>query len=326
MAGDGAETRVSAADEWFARLHSGEATSQDKAEFARWKLSDENHGKGFGEVEALWDKSGNVADDPAILALRQSVKAGLEGQKHSAGLWLKRWQAVAAVFAVAAITALAYFAVPARTPEARLFAAATGEQKIITLEDGSVITLDTASRVEVAYSAASRQVDLLEGRARFKVADVPDQPFVVKADGGTIRALGTAFDVSRRADAILVTLLEGKVEVKAGAVAQLAPGEQISYDSRGALTPASVVNLAAVASWAEGRLVFDGIPLSLALSEVNRYAEQKIILTDATLGAKRFRGTFNTGDTLSVVQALSHLYGLEVADQNSAEIKLVMAK
>src|ERR1700730_8306871 len=87
---------------------------------------------------------------------------------------------------------------------------AVGEQRTLTLEDGTRVYLNTNSRAIVHYDKKLRQVNLEKGEALFEVAKRPDWPFVVTAGDRQVTALGTAFIVRRGGKDFAVTLLEGK--------------------------------------------------------------------------------------------------------------------
>src|SRR6185312_4234054 len=88
-----------------------------------------------------------------------------------------------------------------------------GERRVVTLSDGSQITLDSRSEVTVRYTAAARTLTLVRGQARFDVAHDVGRPFTVTALGHKVVATGTAFDVDLLGPKLLVTLLNGHVVV-----------------------------------------------------------------------------------------------------------------
>ena len=81
------------------------------------------------------------------------------------------------------------------------------------LNDGSVVTLNTSSAIEVSLVKSHRTVTLLSGEALFQVAHDTLRPFEVKTGDTTIRAVGTQFDVDSRTAGTTVTVVEGKVAV-----------------------------------------------------------------------------------------------------------------
>src|SRR5260221_5540279 len=88
-----------------------------------------------------------------------------------------------------------------------------GERRSLTLDDGSTVDLNARSKVRIEFSKAERRVDLIEGQALFQVAKNMDRPFIVKSGEATVRAVGTQFDVDRKATGTTVTVLEGRVVV-----------------------------------------------------------------------------------------------------------------
>ena len=97
------------------------------------------------------------------------------------------------------------------------YATEVGEQRSFRLADGSTVILDSRSRLRLAFDNSVRAVDLLQGRALFRVAANPGKPFIVRAGGTTVRVIGTQFDVNESATATVVTVVEGRVAVYSGA-------------------------------------------------------------------------------------------------------------
>jgi len=131
-----------------------------------------------------------------------------------------RWAALAAGVLGAAVGALFWYA----HPGFRQFETATGEQRTFELEDGSVVSLNTHSRVAVRLAAHAREVRLLRGEALFHVAHDPSRPFLVSTDDAVVQAVGTQFDVYRRDDGTVVAVLEGQVNVTTAAPATASSG------------------------------------------------------------------------------------------------------
>ncbi len=88
-----------------------------------------------------------------------------------------------------------------------------GEQRVMTLEDGTRVVLNTATRISVQYDRSARRVRLESGEALFEVAKRPEWPFVVTVGERQVTALGTSFVVRRDAELAAVTLVEGKVVI-----------------------------------------------------------------------------------------------------------------
>jgi hypothetical protein len=94
-----------------------------------------------------------------------------------------------------------------------VYATGIGEQRTVTLSDGSTVELNSQSRLRVAFHPHERDVELLEGQALFHVAHDRTRPFLVQSEGAKVRAVGTQFDVYRKSDGTVITVVEGRVAV-----------------------------------------------------------------------------------------------------------------
>jgi transmembrane sensor len=203
------------------------------------------------------------------------------------------------------------------------FATAIGEQRAIELEDGSVIQLNAHSHVAVHLSRQARDVRLLDGEALFKVAHDPTPPFRVYADDTVIRAVGTQFNVYRRANDTTVSVIEGRVEISretspARSPGQLSAGETARITAAGAITRARGDTTEATA-WRQRRLIFRDSTLGDIAAEFNRYNRTPQITVEGdALRARRYGGTFDADDPESLVDFLRPDENLEIihADAN----------
>lgn len=193
-----------------------------------------------------------------------------------------------------------------------------GEQRTLTLEDGTQITLNTATRVVVSYDRKARRVELKEGEALFDVAKRPDWPFIVTAGDRQVKALGTSFVVRHEAHELVVTLVEGKVAVvpssgPGGLV--LAPGERVSYEPRRA-TRLDHPDLDKALAWRRGLVILDDTPLAIAVEEMNRYSPLHLAVERPETGAVLVNGLFQTGDSKTFAEATAQIYGLQVVTRD----------
>jgi transmembrane sensor len=255
--------------------------------------------------------------------------------------------------AAALIVALAIGAVVGTPPELRdqavawidgsqgvargSFQTAVGERSTVTLEDGSVATLNTNSKVEVAYNDGERRVRLIKGQALFEVAKNPHRPFVVFAGDRRIVALGTAFDVRLDDDRVAVTLVEGRVAVETATATtqpgltpakgrtELEPGEQL-IAARGEPMSVKATNTDRVTSWRGGKLVFQDDALADVVREVSRYSRTRIVIGDERIGRLRVSGVFRTGQADNFAKAITEFFPLAVEERGPNESALVWRK
>lgn len=301
---------------WFIRLKQTPVSEAAIDAFFEWRRTPANE-KAYAEVEARWRRADRVRNDPELVAL---TEAALRRETQRAKL-KRHLRAHWPLFglATAAVVGAAYVGVAAFGPH--VYRTDVGVQQIVRLEDGSLLRLNTDSKVAVRYSRQVRRLTLLRGEALFEVAHNAARPFVVEAGPARVRAVGTKFDVRRDGDATQVTLVEGRVQVTRPSRAgqwTLAPDQQITLDG-GATGPKPML-AADATSWTTGRLRFRETPLATAVEEVNRYSRAKIVLDDARVGEVRVNGVFDTGDSQAFLSAVTALFNLEAVPENGGTV------
>jgi transmembrane sensor len=195
----------------------------------------------------------------------------------------------------------------------RRFDTRKGELRIIPLEDGSVVTLNTASRIQVNYRKDQRNIVLLAGEAMFDVAKDPARPFNVQVSGSEVRAVGTSFTVRRMATGFAQVLVrEGVVEVRSRrngiSPVRLKAYRRIDIDQeRGAGSAADVTapELERDLAWREGRIAFEGQRLDGAAAEFSRYSDIRIVVADPQLAREEIAGLFQANDPIGFAQAIA---------------------
>lgn len=340
------ELRETAAT-WFLARQSGEAETFDGDAFEAWLHEDPAHAAAFDEVETAWAAVGEHATAPEVVVARRDAleRVRVSGQRRWGLHWSRRYFGVAAVAAslLVAVALAVYFSPGAQqAATAQIYATDIGEQRSITLEDNSRIALDAKTRLQVDYSVHARAIELFEGQAHFDVARDTLRPFSVKAGDQTVVALGTQFNVEIVDEQVLVTLLEGRVEVTApesgesatgdarsGEVArvpkvvELSPGEQLVVAPDGSSTTFSGVNTQKTVSWRQGKLVFDDEPLVEAIARVNRHSRIVITASDPLIRALPISGVFDAGNSEAFVEAVVAYYP-SVESQRSGQQSVVL--
>lgn len=319
---------------WFARLRADDVSERERTQFQRW-LADDAHRAAYERLEVLWSGLGAHADRPEIgEALRRSDTL----RKDSAKTRSPRRRHAAARLAVAAslvaVLAGGWFAWRMQQPEVRSYATGVGEQRTLVLEDGSRVTMDTDTRLSAAFSAKSRQLVLERGRAFFQVARDAARPFLVTAQGGVVRAVGTRFDVYEHGDVVEVTLVEGRVEVtpeggKPGRHASpttMSAGQRLLMGKAYATPVIESANTGTAEAWLSGKLVFNDTPLPAAVDQFNRYGASRIVIGDDAVARLRVSGVFRNDDSQAFVDALHGSYGVSVRRGSTGERTLFFRK
>jgi transmembrane sensor len=153
----------------------------------------------------------SLAGDAASAATSNDAHSGRVGS-NTVRSWFKSWHPLGVA---ASVAALAIVGGTLGVPEfsAPIYTTALGEQRSIQFADGSTVELNSRSKIRVKYSKRERDVDLLEGQALFHVAHDAGRPFIVAVGATRVRAVGTQFDVYKRSNETVVTVVEGRVAV-----------------------------------------------------------------------------------------------------------------
>ena len=309
------------ASAWLVTLGEACVTAETLAAFQAWRALPVN-AEAYQRMERLWRQTGSLAGDPDIQALtRDALAVKAPPRAVVSG---RTWAAVLATGAVA-VACLAFGGTWLLSRG--VYATEIGEQRLVHLEDGSMVQLDTDSRVRVRLHRDRREVALLSGQALFTVSHDAARPFRVVAGETEVTALGTIFDVRRLAAGERVTLVQGAVDVRNVEVAtqvwRLAPGDQVI--AAPAAQPRRV-DVALETSWVEGRLVFRDVPLKQAVAEVNRYLTDKIVLSDGAFADATLNGVFKTGDRDAFVSAAAEVFNLTAVPLQDGRVRLSPAR
>lgn len=211
------------------------------------------------------------------------------------------------------------------------YATGFGEQRSVLLSDGSRVTLNTASAIEVEMRDDRRVIRLVSGEALFDVAHDAARPFDVHTGATVLRAVGTRFDVDMRADRTTVTVVEGIVAYSHGK-GVAAPGhdaprlhaaDRVIIGAAGPGDTEHEVALDAVTSWTQRKLIFEHRPLGEVAEEFNRYNRARITIDSEQLRAEQITGVFQSNDPGSFVSFLSGIPGVRVQDDGQGGHRVI---
>jgi transmembrane sensor len=338
------------ASHWWELLHSDSASSSDHREFGEWVsrsperveayLQTARLVKAIKSPKLIWPnteaaaliREAKLSSETALpfpaARIATSVDRGETPHARSRIVWTT-------AAALLMVVGLVLFMLEP-TQE---FRTALGEQRSVLLADGSRVTLNTASIIEVNLLKDRREVRLAQGEALFEVAHDPVRPFVVRAGNALLKDVGTQFNVDMRSNGTTVTVVEGRVAVDSGsprksAGAQAAHGEpgtlealilaandRVVIMSAGLGAPEHGVNVAPAVAWTQRKLMFEHRPLSEVADEFNRYNGDRIDIDSAELKRQEVTGVFEAKDPASFVAFLSSIPGVEIREgANGAHI------
>lgn len=329
-----------AASYWYVRRDGRDLSAEEQAEFDDWLRESPDHAEQFARMVDAWNLYDDHESDPGLAAQRRAVLAASPSRRG------RIWQAAAGGLIAASLAAGIILLEPAYRTAApvetasnggALVAASTddmvhatrkGELRTVVLADGSKVTLNTDSKVRIAFSAQRRIVKLVQGQVLFEVAHDAARPFVVEAADRHVTALGTVFEVRLEPGRMEVVLVEGKVVVDRRDAANavhtptvLRPGQELIVQT-GAAPRVVSADLGTKLRWREGFVEFVDEPLGQAVAEINRYTDRPIRMADERLAAQRISGVFRTGDPGRFVAIVGELLPVE-ARTHSDRIELV---
>jgi transmembrane sensor len=287
---------------WAARRPDADALAA--TDFEVWKSADAAHAEAFDQV---W----RTSQDPALVEAMRLSEQRQAGRRHR----------VAPIAALAGGLVAAGLAVFLAWPGLELMTiaptaleSAPGQHRDVTLADGTHVTLDGATRLEVRLGGRARQVELVRGEAFFDVAHDAERPFTVKADAGSARVLGTAFDLERADGRLELSVHRGRVRLAPGGLihrtAELTVGQR-AFAKDGRLSVVKPFDPSAD-DWRSGWLETDGLTLARLVERLNRASPTPITIADPALGRQRVAGRFRLDEPKALVENLALVHGFTV--------------
>jgi transmembrane sensor len=292
--------------QWFVRLRDGEADAAARRDFAAWLAASPDHARAWAEIEALWTDLDRLAPLTAPAAA-PPIHAAVPARP-------RRWRQIAFALAASLVLAAGVVGILAQSDRFADFRTAAGERRTIALADGSQIELAPASAIDVDLTGSRRMIRLVSGQAFFTVAKDPARPFSVAARGGTVTALGTAFDVKLglgSAVAVAVDESRVKVEVPGAAGVVVGRGQGVGYEGE-AISPPGPLDPGEIGDWRRGRLVFHDVRLAEAVADLERYGGGRIGILAREAGQRRVTAVLDAHDPAKGLDMLAGGLGLRV--------------
>ncbi len=264
--------------DWALRM--ADPANADWDAFTDWLEADPGHAERYDRAAAT------LLEAEEALAAQPEAASPIVIEPEPVRRYPLRW--IGGAMAAALIGAIGVTAWQDRAQPYAVETAA-GETRRVPLSDGSSVTLAGLSRVELDRAEPRRAV-LARGEALFQVRHDARHPFVVQAGRLELIDLGTVFDV-RMGGQTRVAVAEGAVMVDPeGAALRLDAGQAVAVD--GDRLVRSTVQPEEVGGWREGRLAFDGAPLSLVAEDVSRFLARPVTVAPA-IAMRPFRGTID---------------------------------
>lgn len=340
---------------WIAQLETGTMSPKDLAALKEWMGRSPRHLQEIRKLARLSEDTFLLSDMAGSISAAASESRATFSSNAGLGNWSLRPVLTACAAAIFVI-GFGVFAAPrllSPPPETFLIATQVGGLEERTLSDGSVVKLNTDSQVEIDFDRKQRRVRLLEGEVFFEVAHNSKRPFVVHAGDKLVEAVGTAFTVRWTEGDLSVTVSEGQVsfaptiieippvaivtnangeisettkEVSTDAPLLLSAGQKLLIDEDAKepqlVAQVSPRELRSELSWQDGILDFPEKPLVEVISEINRYTNVRIEITDSELSQLKFGGVFRTGETQPLLDALEQAFNVRVERVSDTYVRI----
>jgi len=325
---------------WLAQMQEQALTPAQDHEFKIWLNSAPEHAIAFAEAELMWRA---LADEKVKAELGTILSAEKERQSllwpwwQQAKSWFVGYKLVwlSATAASVLLLFIQYWLLqPVIQPQlidakySQLYTTAVGENREITLDDGSRVWLDANSSIEASYTLSQRSVLLTRGSAFFDVTHDSLRPFIVSSGAVEVEVTGTEFDVQRKQDLLYVAVEQGSVVVsqpmpgwkektaaknnkpwsrrKYASLAKLTltRGQGVKVDRLAGLGQVETIAPGLLASWRRGKLVYINRSLDEVVQDMNRYSPMPVLI-DSQAKALKLSGTFDSRNIpamLNVIQ------------------------
>ncbi|MFT4191817.1 MAG: FecR domain-containing protein [Comamonas sp.] len=299
---------LQAAAEWYATLLADDASTADRAGWQAWLAQSPGNRQAWDEIEAIARQFQPLQQTPAQ---RQAASSALQAAHRVGQAASPRRKALRSLAWLAASGLsgwLAWRHTPLRDGIAAQLAdfhTRVGETRALQLADGTQVWLNTASALDVCYSATQRALRLVTGEVLIETAADPARAFMLHTPHGQMQALGTRFGVRLREDSTELAVYEGAVRIHTGAThttVTLQAGQQTQFDC---LTIGATRTAPAEApAWPLGMLVAHDMPLAQLATELARYRHGHISVAPEVAGL-RVLGTYPLGDSELALQLLA---------------------
>lgn len=294
-----------AALDWFVRNAAPNVSARDRAGFEAWLAAAPRHREAYDRVAALWESDVFVEAVEALAPA--SARHRFRASRAALGLAVS----VALVIVAGGFGKDLVGGFHAATAD---YATAVGETRVIALGDGSRVTLNTASAIDVEVADGGHRITLIAGEAYFEVRpNTEARSFTVLTDEAEVRVVGTAFSVRDISSETLVGVQEGEVAVALPGLAgplSLGAGEALTVDAGGG-KQISVLSESTLA-WLEGRIHFHAQPFGEIIDELRRYHSGLVIIADERLDDVLVSGSYRLDSPVVAITSLASAVSADV--------------
>ena len=293
---------------WLVKLQNRNRTHIEENAFRDWLVADPAHATAFEAVSLAWDITGSLPRD-------------LRGLRPRPAIHNRRRVVAGSAAALGIAGTFAFW----KSSQAQTYQTEVGEQKHVSLDDGTRIFLDTDTRLSVRNGADHRTSELHHGRVNFRIAADPARPFVVNAARNKVVAMPSNIDIRLDGERLSVVLIRGSADVIRASTQpeKLEDGDRLIVEADG-LERRDRPALAPLIAWQTGQMIFENGRLSDAAAEMNRYSNVKLVIADPGVADLRLSGIYVVGDNVTFATSVAHLLPIRLV-QGEGRIEILPA-
>jgi len=304
------------ASNWLARLSAEDISHEEQAAFSQWLATSPQHQAAYEEAVILWQDLGDACDQyyqQSDISFEEELAAVRE-TRSPVPTRRPMMVALAGGFMMLLVMLLNPIWLSSSTADYRT---GNGEISQFTLPDGSLITLNSNTALDISFTQEQRQIRLYQGEALFDVASNPARPFTVNSSHGATQVLGTVFNVATDHQSTRVDVLEGTVQVSAQGGQQRTLNAQMyqRFDDQFLNDPQSAAAAQQrIKGWQQGLLIVRNEPLANVIEQLNNHYSGYILLQGDALAERKMSGVFSLKDRESAIELLRQQLGLQRQD------------
>jgi transmembrane sensor len=335
------ETRIKqVASDWVAKQDRG-FTAEEQDAFFEWLAMNSLHSELYNRRQIVWKEMNVLADWKPEHSIEPNPDLLAVSNRRSKLVWFSAISGVAALLAIGLFIGGQW--TQSNSGESMMLAAGEGAQfyEYHVLEDGSAVELNRGAQVSVRFTDEKRLVDLLAGEAHFTVSKDASRPFIVRARGTVVQAVGTAFSVLLNSDRVEVLVTEGRVLVNPSIattresvideseplVRSLTAGQRSVVDFQSVMAPPVIEEISLDSidlrlAWKNERLDFTDTPLSEVILEFNRRNHTQFVIGDEPTKAIPISGTLKPQNIDDFIEMLEVTAGVRAKREDVSKIVL----
>lgn len=308
--------------EWLLELQSSNAPQVTFTAIQQWCHQHPDHHRAWQHIEHI-NRQFNILANPQQAQLTQQVLTAAHTSRRNA---------LKSLSLLLLASGTSYWTVESGTLDRWRadYHTATGEQRTVTLDDGTEITLNSGSVMTVDYTPTQRRVELLEGEIYIHTAAAAthgqrNSPFILDVAQGRMHPLGTRFAVRILNNQCRLAVYQGQVQLtprnhNESRILDAGQSTVFNADSWSPIAPTTEQETA----WTEGMIVVSGMPLDTFIAELNRY-RPGVLRVDPRIAALTVSGTYPITQTDQVLQALTSALPIKMSTVTRYWITLLPA-